>query len=290
MAILNVGSINIDGFYSVRSIPGPGETISSANYFETLGGKGLNQSFAAARAGAAIRHCGAINHSDTHIVQAMSDAGIDCTHISRLEDYPTGRAVVMVADDGENAIILNSGANRQVPDHAVSAAMADMAAGDWLLVQNETNATPFAIRTARSAGLKVALAAAPFVAADIVPLLPATDLLMVNAVEFSQLCEADPTLATAPGLSVLITKGSQGAELRSNDKVITVPAHAVKAIDSTGAGDTFTGYFLASLDAGDEPIRALSLASAAAAISVTRKGAADSVPTLGEVNDFLTRA
>ncbi|MEZ5871129.1 MAG: ribokinase [Nitratireductor sp.] len=289
MAILNVGSINIDGFYRIPAIPQPGETISALDYTETLGGKGLNQSFAVALAGGKIRHAGAINRADTFIIEAMSSVGIDCTHVARLDDHPTGRAVVMVASDGENAIVLNSGANHQLPDAEISSAIAGMSVGDWLLVQNETNATASAISKARSAGLKIALAAAPFVASDILPLLPSTDLLMVNEVEYAQLCAAEPSLVSDGSKTVLITRGSQGAELRSNAKTITVPAHAVDVVDTTGAGDTFTGYLIAALDAGEDPERALRLASAAAAVSVTRNGAAASIPSMAEVTGFLAR-
>ncbi|MFS4438414.1 ribokinase [Paracoccaceae bacterium GXU_MW_L88] len=283
MAIWNLGSVNIDHVYTLPHFPAPGETLSSTGYDSGLGGKGANQSVAAAQAGAKVWHMGAIGHDGLWAREVLELKGVDLEHLE-IVDVPTGHAVIYVDGSGENSIVIFPGAN-----HAVSVEALDKASPeDWLLLQNETTLVTEAAKAAKDAGLKVAYVAAPFEAEAAQAVLPHVDLLMVNEGEAAALAEAvgkDPLDLPVPML--LITYGAKGATFRGPEGSIETPAFHVKPVDTTGAGDTFSGYFLAALDLGAAPAEALRRASAAAALQVTRHGAVEAIPSAAEVDDFL---
>jgi len=288
MAILNIGSINIDTVFELPHIPRPGETIAASAKRMSLGGKGLNQSMAIARAGGNVLHCGAIGKDDDWIIAKMLDCGIDCRNIRRRADTPTGQAVVLLTKDSENSIVLLSGANHGLLDADIQHAISRMKPSDWVLFQNETNAQQAILTHAKRCGLRIAYAAAPFVAEQVVPALGLIDMLVMNDVEYSQLNETLLGRGELPSnLALLITKGPNGAEYRSASGIEAVPAFAVEALDTTGAGDTFLGYFLEALARNDTPLSALRIAAAASAIQVTRRGAAEAIPYKDEVLSFL---
>jgi ribokinase len=287
MAILNIGSINWDRVYRVAHFPAPGETISAASASVGLGGKGLNQSVAILRAEGSVRHVGAVAQHDVRMITALGDLGLDVAEIALLRETETGSALILVDDAAENVIVLDQGANGLIPKASVIDALNKAKAGDWLLMQNETNLLEFSLVEAKACGLRLALSAAPFRPEDVIPFLDYLDLLSVNAVEFNQLQSALGEDRSLPeGLAVLITKGAQGAEYRLGDAVIKAEAHRVKAVDTTGAGDTFLGYFLARVDLGATIKDALAIAMAAAAIQVTRVGAVSAIPILSDVRGF----
>lgn len=287
MTILNIGSINWDRVYRVAHFPEPGETIAAASASVGLGGKGLNQSVAILRAGGAVRHIGGIARDDARMLAALAALGLDVSGLALLEGTETGSALILVDDAAENVIVLDPGANVLIPEVAVLQALDAAPKGSWLLMQNETNLLDFTLTQARARGMRVALSAAPFRAENVIPHLNSLDLLSVNAVEFAQLQAALPQGAVLPqDLAILVTKGAAGADYLLGDRVISAPAHVVKAIDTTGAGDTFLGYFLARLDAGEPVEAALATAMAAAALQVTRAGAVAAIPLLDEVRAF----
>lgn len=284
MAILNIGSINWDEVHWVAQLPEPGETIICKSSERGTGGKGLNQSVAVLRSGGELRHVGAIGVDDVAMLDELSELGVSGDHIAQVTGHSTGQAMIVVDDHAENHIVLKAGANRHIPEPNVAQAIAAMKAGDWLLMQNETNLLEFSMRSARAAGLNVAFAAAPFSANAVIPLLPLVDLLAVNEVEYSQLLNALGDEKSLPSaLTVLVTKGSDGAELYRNGRKVRTAAVKVDSVDTTGAGDTFFGYFLSAIDQGANDSSALSRASAAAALQVTRTGAVSAIPSLGEV-------
>ncbi|MEO1494312.1 MAG: PfkB family carbohydrate kinase, partial [Pseudomonadota bacterium] len=214
-------------------------------------------------------------------------AGIDVSGLLTV-NAATGHAMILVDRAGENVIVIHAGANRALTDQQIDDAIGGASKGDWLLLQNETNLVPEAARAARKAGLKVAYAAAPFDAATASEMLGHVDLLVVNEVEAAQLSDhlAQPLDSIdVPGL--LITKGAEGAMYLTADGTVAVEAFDVTPVDTTGAGDTFLGVFLAGLDADTPPQSALTLAAAAAALQVTRPGAADAIPTSAEIQQFL---
>jgi ribokinase len=285
MAIFNLGSINIDLVFEVPHIAAPGETVMSHRLSRGLGGKGANTSVALARGGAPVRHFGAIGPDGRDMVAMLERFGVDCAGVREL-DGETGQAVIQVAEDGENAITLLKGANWQMPDSVVDDLVGAAGRGDWLVLQNETAHVPRAARRAREAGMRVAYAAAPFDATATVEVLECCDLLALNHIEAAQLSEATGREARSFGPDmVLVTHGAEGARLyRDGEEPMHQPAaRADEVVDTTAAGDTFFGFFLARLDQGDDVKRALRLAAEASAIGVSRKGASASVPTLEEV-------
>lgn len=287
MPIYNLGSINADLFYRVPHLPLPGETLTASNLTTGLGGKGANMSVAAARAGAQLRHIGAVGPDGRWAVDRLMEYGVDTRHIATLE-VPTGQAVIAVDDAGENSIILLSGANHQISEDAIRAALAEASVGDTLLLQNETNGQAFAAKMGQDLGLRVAYAAAPFNAEAVQAVLPYLDFLILNAVEAAQLEEAMGLAPQdLPVRHVVVTKGGDGAEFHDNEAKTsrTFPALPTKVVDTTGAGDTFTGYVLAALDRGLPIPQAMQLAARAAALMVSRHGTADVIPDLKEVQD-----
>jgi len=284
--IFNLGSINIDHIYRVPHFPAPGETLSSDSYFKGLGGKGANQSIAIARAGGQVSHIGAIGEDALWTRDILAEAGADVSGIAVLETA-TGHAIINVDKSGENNIVLYHGANVLVSEGQISAALAEAKAGDWFLLQNEVNNGPFGAKLARAKGLKVAYVAAPFDAEKVQEMLPIVDLLSVNEGEAAMVCAVlGVSEDEIPVEKLLITRGSAGISFRDGASRFRQAAFEVEAVDTTGAGDTFMGYFMAELDAGKSPQEALRMA-AAAALKVTKKGTAEAIPLMEDVAGFI---
>lgn len=292
MGILNFGSINWDKVYHVDHFPQPGETLAARSVEIGLGGKGLNHAIAIHRAGGKVRHLGAISSGDTEMRRRIEATGISSTDVIGIGGIETGSAQIFVDQTGENCIVLDPGANHQVPDDVVRHAINALEpGGDWLLMQNETNGLELAAQTARSKGIRVAMAAAPFDADAIIPLLPNIDFLAVNEVEFAQLEKAIGGRDALPRDSWLfVSHGSAGAELTVGADKISADAFKVDPVDTTGAGDTAFGALLGRIDLGDSPKEALAYAMAAGALQVTRHGAAEVIPTEAEVRAFLSES
>jgi ribokinase len=287
MAIWNLGSINIDYVYRLPHLPRPGETLAATEHAIGLGGKGANQSIAAARAGRMTRHLGAIGPTDDWIIAKLRDAGVCTADIQRLPDQVTGHAIILLDQSAENSIVIHSGANRAIATEWLERTLGRIGPGDTLLLQNETNCQIEAARIAKTKGARVIYSAAPFEIASVQRILPHVDILAMNAGEADQLFAALKTPLQISGL--LITKGGDGAEYRDliSGQVTNQAAFPVTPIDTTGAGDTFAGYFATALDRGDDLPEALRLAAAAAALQVTRPGAGEAIPAMVEVLDFL---
>ncbi|MEZ5887808.1 MAG: ribokinase [Paracoccaceae bacterium] len=285
--IYNLGSINIDHFYAVPHLPGPGETLAATRYRMGLGGKGANQSAAAAKAGARVAHIGAVGPEGGWTVERLAGWGVDTTHVASL-DTATGHAIINVDASGENNIVLFPGANWSMPAALVDTALSRARAGDMLILQNETAHQVRAAELARARGMAILYSAAPFDVGAVRAILPHVTILALNAVEAAQLSSALGTdLATLDVPEILVTRGAEGAEWRSTSgETAFAPALKVTPVDTTGAGDTFTGYFAASRDKGLSPTEALAWAARAAALKVTRQGTADAIPTAAEVESF----
>jgi len=286
MAIWNLGSINADIVYSVPHIPTPGETLSSTNRQTFLGGKGANMSVAAARAGTHVQHIGAVGEDGRWAIERLLEYGVDTRNIAVL-DTETAQAIIMVDPHGENAIVLHPGANAEIPQATLQAAIAEASTGDWLVIQNETNLQRTAAAMGKKLGLQVAYAAAPFDAERVQAVLPYIDFLILNAVEAEQLQAAtDQAASDLPVRDVIVTLGADGADWYRAGEKQHFPAIKVDPVDTTGAGDTFTGYVLAGLDRGMPMEQAIGLAIKAGALMVMRHGTADVIPDLSEVQAF----
>ena len=295
MQILNFGSLNIDHVYTVDHFVAPGETLLSADYQINAGGKGLNQSIALARAGVAVSHAGMIGGEGVFLKELLSSSGVDVENVIT-DSTPTGHAIIQVEkSSGENSILLYPGANMQISTDRMQNILRKMPQGSWLLLQNEINDIPFLIENAKDCGLKGAINPAP--CTELVRSYPLhlCDLIIVNEIEAACLaaCEGSVqqhinTLANLfPESELVVTLGKKGAVYRRGDVEIAVPARVVKAVDTTSAGDTFTGYFLASKLRGMDAQTAMEYAVFASSITVSRHGAAVSIPTADEVFQSL---
>ncbi|MGH1330105.1 MAG: ribokinase [Paracoccaceae bacterium] len=288
MAIYCLGSINIDHIYRVPHLPEPGETLAALSYQPMLGGKGANQSIAAAQAGRDVHHIGAVGADGDWIVARMCALGVGVENI-RLSDEATGAAVVNVDPAGENAIVIFSGANNDQDEAHLRTALVDAGPGDTLLLQNETNLQAEAAAIGATKGMRVIYSAAPFDLEAVRAVIKNVSILAVNALEADQLCAAfGVDLALLPVPQIVVTRGSEGAEWRSNEtgERVFLPSVPVEPVDTTGAGDTFAGYFAAGLDQGLGSSEALDLARHAAALKVTRQGTGEAIPSLADVLAF----
>lgn len=290
MTIYNLGSINIDHIYRLNHLPRPGETLKSCSYDLGLGGKGANQSLAAARAGGKVVHLGAISATDNWVIDQLQTAGINTDHITRLTQTATGHAIIMVDERGENSIILHGGANLAITESQIAAGLSRIRTDDILLLQNETTQQISAAVTAREAGAKVIYSAAPFSLTAVRQMLPYVSVLALNEVESQQLFAALSDDLPVDGL--LITLGSRGAQYRdqTTGRIWYQPAFSVTPTDTTGAGDCFAGWFAAGLERGEDIATALHHAAAAAALQVTQAGAGPAMPNQGAVMRFIASA
>ena len=287
MTIYNLGSINIDMVYRLPHLPMPGETLAARDYTQGLGGKGANMSVAAARGAARVRHIGAVGSDGRWTVQRLLEYGVDTTHITEL-DAATGHAIINVDDAAENAIVLWPGANALVDAAQIGRALSEANTGDILLMQNETSGQADAAQMAKDLGMRVIYAAAPFDADAVQAVLPFVDLLFLNEVEAAQLEQATGQAANALDIDdVIVTLGAKGCRWYQNSTNLETDFDAIKVepVDTTGAGDTFTGYVVAGLDRGLPMAQAINLATQAAALMVTRHGTADVIPDLKEIQD-----
>lgn len=287
--IFNLGSINADYFYAVPHLPQPGETLAATNLGTGLGGKGANLSVAVVRAGGAVRHIGAVGQDGAWALARLEEFGVDITYIATV-DVPTGHAVINVDPSGENAIVIFAGANRAQTENRISAALGDARSNDMLVVQNETNGRQFAASCAKALGLRVFYAAAPFDEGSVASMLPLTDILVLNEIEFGQLRAVTGTDAEGLGVDlIVVTRGPKGVSLFERSQgwsACDIAAPDVDVVDTTGAGDTFAGYLAAGLDNGLSADAAARLAVRAAALQVTRRGTAEAIPTLRDVEAF----
>lgn len=286
MAIWNLGSINEDIVLNVPHIPVPGETLAATGRQVFLGGKGTNMSVAAARAAARVNHIGAVARGAEWTADRLLEYGVDTRHITILDTDPA-QAFIFVDPQGENAIVLQPGANGEIPQAILQEALSEAQTGDWFVTQNETNLQRTGATLAKKMGLRVAYAAAPFDADRVQAVLDMLDFLILNAVEADQLREATGQGPDQlPVRDVIVTLGSDGADWYHRGQRRHFDAIKVDPVDTTGAGDTFTGYVLSGLDRGLPMAQAIGQATKAAALMVMRHGTADVIPDLSEVQAF----
>lgn len=287
MAVFNLGSINADLFYQVPHLLSPGETLASTQHSRGLGGKGANMSVAIARAAARAVHIGAVGPDGRWAVDRLLEYGVDTRNIITMTE-PTGHAVIMVDTRGENAILLYPGANQAITETHIDDALKSATELDTFLFQNETSAQVEGATLASSRGMRVVYAAAPFDAGAVQAVLPLLDILVMNAVEAKQLTDATGiALGDLPVRDIVVTLGGDGCRWLNTDVATDqrFPAIPVTPVDTTGAGDTFTGFLIAGLDLGLPMEQAISLGQQAGAIMVTRHGTADVIPDLKDVQD-----
>lgn len=277
-----LGSANLDLVANVPRLPGPGETVSGTAYHEYPGGKGLNQAVAAARAGARTAFVGAVGRDSAGdvLLAVMAEEHIDASRVQRVHE-PTGRALIGVADSGENSIIVVPGANSTVGSATVPPAVVLLAQLEVPLVAVRT-----AFRSARAAGTITVLNPAPAQPLD-EEMLRECDLVVPNEHEL-QLLGGVPRLLELGARAVVVTLGARGAELHTSEGVQAVAPFAVTPVDTTAAGDSFCGALCARIAAGEQLPTALRFAAAAGALCTTRAGAVPSIPRLSEIEALLS--
>ena len=287
--LFNYGSCCIDHVYQVPHFVAPGETLSALSYEIYPGGKGLNQSIAAAKAGAHVTHIGALGEDGKHLKQLLDRHGVDTEHVS-IASSPSGHAIIQINPEGENAIFIHGGTNLDDHISLLEEGLATAEPGDWLLIQNETSGNLKAIEIAKLRSMRVAFNMAPMNQRALDLPLKDIDLFIVNETEGAALTGKqvpeqilDQVAKTFPDAQIVLTLGEQGAWYQDARARQHAPAREVQVVDTTGAGDTFTGFFLAGLINGLEPLASLHQGCAAAGISVERPGAATSIPSLDEV-------
>ncbi len=278
-----VGSANLDLVATVQQLPAPGETVSGDTYFEYSGGKGLNQAVAAARAGASVAFVGALGDDAAgHALRAvLSDDAINADYLATTTE-PTGRALIGVAANGENSIIVVPGANSTVLGTPTPNARVVLAQLEVPLA-----AVELAFTNARAVGSITVLNPAPAQPID-ESLLRWCDIVVPNEHEIELLGGVQRLLALG-ARAVVVTLGSKGADLHSPAGVTHIDAFTITPVDTTAAGDSFCGALCARLAAGDELEIALQFAAAAGALCATRAGAVPSIPTRAEIEKLLAR-
>ncbi len=300
MKVLNFGSLNLDYVYKVDHMVREGETLASRDLQTVCGGKGLNQSVALARAGVPVFHAGLIGPEGGVLREELSRAGADVTFVKTIPGR-TGHTVIQVDREGKNCILLFGGANREVTERYANEVLEHFGAGDVLLLQNEISCGPYLMKRAGEKGMKLVFNPSPFEEEILSWPLENVSLFLVNETEgagFAALSggkagedgEPEQILrkmgSLFPQADIVLTLGEKGSLLLYRGKMFRQEAFPVKAVDTTGAGDTFTGYFAADLLAGKSAEEALRTAALASAIAVTRKGAAPSIPERKEVENI----
>ena len=289
MRVLNIGSLNVDYVYTVDHIILPGETeaTSSRNIF--LGGKGMNQSCALAKAGVEVYHGGLIGEDGRMFLDACREYGVHADFI-RIVDGPSGHTIIQIDKNAQNSILLFGGANRKLTREFVDEVLSHFTDEDILLLQNEVNELPYIVDKAYEKGMQIALNPSPFNEALEAVDMGKIGIFLLNEVEGFQLTgetESEAILARLrqkfPNARIVLTLGKDGAVYADARQQVRQPIFPVKAVDTTAAGDTFTGYFLAGLAEGLPMEEVMRRSAKASSIAVTRPGAVPSIPTRAEV-------
>jgi ribokinase len=292
MKIFNFGSINIDHVYDVPHFVRAGETLDSSSYKKSAGGKGMNQSIALKRAGAEeVFHAGKIGANGQWLRSILQDEGVDISNIIEDDTIPTGHAIIQVSNEGENCILLFGGANQEITSPEIDKVLVQAEKGDIILLQNEINSVAEIINKSYAQDLIIAFNPAPFDSEINNLPLDKIHFIILNETEGAGLADhnnyqniIDKLSQKMPHCTIILTLGAQGLIYWHKNVQTFIPAERVeKVVDTTAAGDTFIGYFLAEVSRVKEMERALRIANCAAAICVSRPGTAESIPTRSEV-------
>lgn len=289
MDIINFGSLNLDYVYNVDHFVNPGETLASENLAVFCGGKGLNQSIAAARAGAHVIHAGVIGESGEMLYNQLQKSGVDTSFLQHTLEKQ-GHAVIQISKNGDNCILLFRGSNFQITVNYIDHVFSKISPPAYIVLQNEISNVPYIIQRAHDLGFSVVLNASPIDSELLSADLNCVKWLMINEIEGKQITGKDSSdeilqvlSEKYPRLGVVLTLGKKGVICINGTQRVQHGIYHVPVVDTTAAGDTFTGFFIAALALGKSLEKAVSEASVASSIAVSRKGAAPSIPTISEV-------
>ena len=296
MRVLNIGSLNIDYVYSVDHIILPGETEATGTRNTFLGGKGMNQSCALAKAGVEVYHGGLIGEDGKVFLDACKEYGVHSDFI-RIVDGPSGHTVIQIDKNAQNSILLYGGANQKLTTEYIDEVLSPFGSDDILLLQNEVNLLPYIVDKAYEKGMLIALNPSPYNEKLDAVDMKKIGIFLLNEVEGFQLTgKKDPEEIIEavrdlyPHARIVLTLGKDGAVYADREQKHYQPIFKVKAVDTTAAGDTFTGYFLAGLADGMTIPDVLRMSAKASSIAVTRPGAVPSIPYRDEVVQALAEA
>ena len=291
--VLSFGSLNLDFVYQVDHIVLGGETIDAHDVQTHCGGKGLNQSIALARGGADVAHAGIVGDDGQALLDICRESGVDVSRV-RVDEGRSGHTIIQVDSHGQNSIILFGGTNRAVTSAYIDEALEGYGEGDLIVLQNEINMLPQIIESAAARGMRVVLNPSPYDDRIDECDLSRVLLFFVNEIEGEQITgKSDPAqildvfAERYPGANVVLTLGSEGAVAQFGGERFEQPIIPTAAVDTTAAGDTFTGFFLAEYLRSGDVAQAMLTAAQASSIAVSRAGAAPSIPTLDEVRAAL---
>lgn len=289
MKVLNFGSLNIDRVYTVPHLIKEKETLAAVSLSVFCGGKGLNQSIALARAGISVFHAGKTGADGEFLKSVLEKNGVDTTYILS-GTGESGHAVIQVDKNGQNGILLFGGANMMISKEEADLVLKDFASGDVILLQNEISELSYILDKAAQKGMIIYLNPSPVKDNLSKCKLESVNTFILNEVEGEAMTgekEWDKICGKLeeryPQSRVMLTLGERGAVYCEKKERIYRQAERVEVTDTTAAGDTFTGFFIASILKGYEPRCAVDIATRAAAIAVSRKGAEPSIPTWKEV-------
>lgn len=292
MKILNFGSLNIDIFFRVENIVKPGETISAKSIEKRPGGKGLNQSVALSKSFENVYHAGSAGDDGVFLIDYLKSENINTKYIKK-SDKLTGNAIIQVDDKGENSIVLYKGANFDNDKKFIDEVLDNFDKDDILLLQNEISSMKYLIDKAYEKGMKIVLNPSPITDEIKEFDFNKIDLLLVNEIESKDIANKDNIdesinyfMATYPNINLIVTLGSKGSIFVNKNEKIKQEGIKVESVDSTGAGDTFTGFFVSYFYQGKNVRDCLKFASLASALSVTKSGASISIPSLCDVKEF----
>lgn len=295
MSVLVFGSVNIDRSFRLPRWIECGETISSLSLTTQAGGKGANQAVSLARAGVSVHLAATIGSDGLWIKEKLDRFGVDTSLVSVKDDTFTGTATILLDDKGRNSIVLYGGGNRENDEEYIRKIFSNFKEGDWLVIENEINNLPLIIDSAHERKMRICFNPSPFEDELLSLDWSVFDLIVVNEVEIMQLMKGKKgswreiltdARTSFPSSSILLTLGEEGSMFldRESGEITYTPIIRTHAVDTTGAGDTFLGYFLSSIIKGEGASDALRRATRAGAIAVSRYGAMDSIPLLSEVD------
>lgn len=298
MKVLCFGSLNIDYTYKVPHFVKKGETLASERLQVFGGGKGLNQSVALAKAGTEVYHAGSIGQDGMFLLDMLKNAGANTDFVKILDTVRTGNAIIQNDKSGDNCIILYGGANQAITREQVDEVMSHFESGDYLVLQNEINELGYIVEKAHEKGMIIVLNPSPMNEKILALPLDVINYFILNEVEAAQILGkedkgeesweqiADDLLKKFPQATIVLTMGSEGSVFKNQKETVCQSIYKVQAVDTTAAGDTFSGYFIGGILGGLSAKEAMDQASKASAIAVTRKGAAPSIPLLAEVQNY----
>lgn len=297
MRVLSYGSLNIDRNYYVEAVVKQGETISVNRITESAGGKGLNQSLALARAGAEVYHAGKIGYDGQFLVDLLASSGVNTQYIQQDDSRANGHALIQKDASGDNAILVYGGTNTQQTKADIQAVLRHFSAGDVMVLQNEINELDYLLAEGKQRGLDIYLNPSPVNEAIEQADLTCLRGLILNEHEARAITGKETREAMIayfqteqPNLQVVLTLGKEGSVFIEGETVYEQEAILGKTVDTTGAGDTFTGFFLAALVSGLEIKTCLKQASYAAALAVRQVGAAEAIPCRADVLALMENA